>query len=114
MAPSPAEARLEYSEARSPTVPGLGVGDAQGDLPPEPHRPRRLKVWRVMRPVPDGVAPESTVTEAEERMDERGVNWLPVLDHGRCVGILTRQDIRSALRRRPRRGRATLLSVGVL
>jgi CBS domain-containing protein len=65
------------------------------------REPGAVRVRRVMRPVPDGIDPGATLQEAEDKMDQHGVNWLPVTEDGRCVGILTLQDIRRAQRPRP-------------
>ena len=60
-------------------------------------RMRSVRVRAAMKAVPRGIPSTTTLEEAEEQMDAAGVNWLPVLDHGRLVGLITRLDIRQAL-----------------
>ena len=68
------------------------------------HRPnaaaerlRSVRVETAMKPVPNGIEPTASLEEAEERMDAAGVNWLPVVESGRTVGLITRLDIRQAV-----------------
>ncbi|MBI1879163.1 MAG: CBS domain-containing protein [Chloroflexi bacterium] len=42
------------------------------------------------------ITPEMTLPEAHRLMSDRKIRRLPVLDHGRLVGIITRGDIRGA------------------
>jgi len=58
---------------------------------------RSLHVRDALKTVPSGIPSTATLEEAEERMDADGVNWLPVIDRGRLVGLITRLDIRQAL-----------------
>jgi len=60
------------------------------------EKARTLQVRFAMKPVPVGIPSKATLEDAEERMDAEGVNWLPVVDRGRLVGLLTRLDIRQA------------------
>ena len=46
---------------------------------------------------PDTVEPDTTVDEAARLVHETGHNRLPVVDHGRLVGVVTRLDILGAL-----------------
>jgi CBS domain-containing protein len=46
---------------------------------------------------PVTVAPETTVREAAHVIAEQGHNRLPVVDHGRLVGVVTRVDVLGAL-----------------
>ncbi len=65
-------------------------------------------VGSVMTPDPMWVTPDTTVTEAAERMIEYKIGCLPVLEDGRLVGILTEsnfvelmasEELRAQLRR---------------
>jgi CBS domain-containing protein len=51
----------------------------------------------MMTPDPVIVSPETTVREAARIIAERGHNRLPVVEHGRFVGIVTRLDVLGAL-----------------
>lgn len=42
------------------------------------------------------IPPSTTLAEAERIMEERGVRRLPVVKHGRLVGIFSRGDLRAA------------------
>jgi CBS domain-containing protein len=46
---------------------------------------------------PDTVAPETSVEEAARLIHKTGHNRLPVVEHGRLVGVVTRIDILGAL-----------------
>ena len=48
---------------------------------------------------PDTVAPDATVAEAARRISKTGHNRLPVVEHGRMVGLITRLDVLEALSR---------------
>lgn len=49
-----------------------------------------------MTPSPITVGPKVTLPEAQSVMKERRIRRLPVVDHGRLVGILTEGDLRGA------------------
>jgi CBS domain-containing protein len=55
------------------------------------------KAEDLMTEDPDSVAPDTTVDEAARLIHETGHNRMPVVDHGRLVGIVTRVDILGAL-----------------
>jgi CBS domain-containing protein len=55
------------------------------------------KARDLMSDDPDTVAPETTVREAARLIHEKGYNRLPVVEHGRLVGVVTRVDILGAL-----------------
>lgn len=61
------------------------------------HRLGRLRVRRLMRPPPAAVDPEMTVAEVVERMTLADQAWLPVLEQGRLVGVVTLRDLERAL-----------------
>ncbi len=61
------------------------------------ERMRTVRVRSAMKAVPEGISSMATLEEAEERMDAEGVNWLPVVDNDRLVGLITRLDLRLAL-----------------
>src|SRR5438105_1154191 len=44
-----------------------------------------------------GVAPEDTLGEAAQKMNDRGVGSVVVLDFGRLIGILTERDLLRAV-----------------
>ena len=46
---------------------------------------------------PTTVAPDTTVEEAARIVHETGHNRLPVVEHGRLVGVVTRVDLLGAL-----------------
>ena len=46
---------------------------------------------------PDTVTPDTTVDEAARIIHETGHNRMPVVEHGRLVGVVTRLDILGAL-----------------
>ena len=46
---------------------------------------------------PDVIAPDATVEEAARMIAETGHNRLPVVEHGRLVGVVTRVDVLGAL-----------------
>ena len=53
----------------------------------------------LMTPDPVTVAPEDTVQEAARVISRTGHNRLPVAEHGRYVGVITRVDVLEALTR---------------
>jgi CBS domain-containing protein len=73
-------------------------------FPPElRHFERRLKkagalrVRDLMTEPPIVVEPETTIHEAAHIIVERGHSRLPVVEHGRYVGLVTRADVLAAL-----------------
>ena len=62
---------------------------------------RCLKVREAMTPAPVTISPEASLDEAARIMNERRIRRLPVVEHGRLVGILTRHDVLGALELRP-------------
>jgi acetoin utilization protein AcuB len=56
----------------------------------------RTKVNGVMKEKPATVGPETTLEEAAQIMLQRKIGGLPVVDHGRLVGIITESDILKA------------------
>jgi CBS domain-containing protein len=101
------------------TEQDLVIADEEGDLhiphyvelfgglvffPPElRHFERRLRkaaasrVADLMSEPPVTVEPSTTVHEAAHVIVERGHSRLPVVEHGRYVGLVTRADVLSAL-----------------
>jgi CBS domain-containing protein len=53
----------------------------------------------LMTPDPITVSPDMTVHEAGRIIVEKGHNRLPVAEHGRLVGVVTRVDVLEALTR---------------
>lgn len=53
----------------------------------------RLTLDRIMTKNPVTITPETTIGEAARLMLDRKIAGLPVVDHGRVVGILTESDI---------------------
>ena len=47
----------------------------------------------IMRPDVISVAPEDTIGEAAQKMDEHGISAVVVSDFGRLIGILTERDL---------------------
>lgn len=56
----------------------------------------RVREW--MSPDPVTVAPSTSVDEARHLLDTYGVRHLPVVDHGRVVGMISDRDVRLAHR----------------
>src|SRR5579862_8225452 len=50
-------------------------------------------VERRMTFTPGTVAPSDSVAHARALLDEYGISHLPVLDHGRLIGMLTARDL---------------------
>ncbi len=57
-------------------------------------RKNQVRDW--MTPNPITIDPKTTLPEAHKLMKECHIRRLPVVDHGRVVGILTLGDIREA------------------
>jgi CBS domain-containing protein len=57
------------------------------------------KARDLMSEDPDTVAPDATIAEAARTISRTGHNRLPVVEHGRLVGIVTRIDVLDALTR---------------
>lgn len=57
------------------------------------------EVDEMMTPDPVTVAPETSVKEAGRIIAEQGHNRLPVVEHGRFVGLVTRLDVLEAMTR---------------
>ncbi len=55
------------------------------------------KARDLMTEDPETVTPETTIDEAARLIHETGHNRIPVEDHGRLVGVVTRLDILGAL-----------------
>jgi len=53
----------------------------------------------LMTEQPVTIGPEASAAEAARVIAEAGHNRLPVVEHGRCVGVVTRVDVLSALTR---------------
>jgi CBS domain-containing protein len=101
------------------TEADLVIGDEQGDLhlphyfelfggvvfiPEQLHRFEEKikkafasKARDLMTEDPDTVAPDATIREAARLIADRHHNRLPVVEHGRLVGLVTRVDVLSAL-----------------
>jgi CBS domain-containing protein len=56
-----------------------------------------LRVRDLMTEPPIVVEPETTIHEAAHIIVERGHSRLPVVEHGRYVGLVTRADVLAAL-----------------
>ena len=52
-----------------------------------------------MTPDPMTIEPDATVSRAARVIAERKHNRLPVIEHGRLVGVVTRLDVLEALTR---------------
>ncbi len=59
--------------------------------------PDKLNLAEVMTPNPDTLKSDSTAHEALEKMSQRGYRHLPVVDHGKLVGMVSIRDIYSAV-----------------
>lgn len=55
------------------------------------------KARDLMTEDPDVISPEATVEEAARKIAQTGHNRLPVVEHGRLVGVVTRIDVLQAL-----------------
>lgn len=87
------EADLLSIETRpDPRTQATPVGPTAGSTPP--------RVADVMTRKVVTVSTESEVSEAARLMIEAGVKRLPVLDHGRLAGIISRHDLVKVIARR--------------
>ena len=64
-----------------------------------PHTAEPGRVDEVMSRHPVTVEPESDVADAVELMMSNGVKSLPVVEHGRVVGVFSRRDVVHVLAR---------------
>ena len=55
------------------------------------------KAEDMMTPDPTTIEPDASVREAARVISQSGHNRLPVVEHGRLVGVVTRVDVLSAL-----------------
>src|SRR5215211_3426013 len=51
--------------------------------------PRATRLHEVMTAGPDTIEAEAPVVEAIRRMDEFGYRHMPVVDHGRVIGVVS-------------------------
>ena len=58
------------------------------------------RVEEMMTPDPVTIEPDAPVEDAARTISERRHNRLPVVEHGRLVGVVTRVDVLEALTRR--------------
>jgi CBS domain-containing protein len=58
----------------------------------EGRDPDRTTLAEVMTADPDTIAPATTAIEALRLMDDGGYRHLPIVEHGRVVGIVSRRD----------------------
>jgi CBS domain-containing protein len=61
--------------------------------------PKTTPVSRVMTENPEHVGPSTTVEDAMRLMRTKGFRHLPVLDHGRLVGLISIRDVNEWLTR---------------
>lgn len=52
-----------------------------------------MKVREWMSPDPVTVGPDTTVAAARDLLDAKGFRHLPVVDHGRLIGIVSDRDV---------------------
>ena len=97
MEPTPPEPTPPAHEGVIPELLRSGAAVRLGHGRDLAHRLGRLRVRRLMRPAPTGVDPDMTVAEVIERMTVADQAWLPVLEQGRLVGVVTLRDLEQAL-----------------
>lgn len=56
-----------------------------------------MRLVEIMRPNPKIVTPQSTIGEALRLLRENRIRHLPVIEHGKLVGIVSDRDLRDAL-----------------
>jgi len=61
------------------------------------HSLRRTRVGSAMTPDPVSIGPDATIEEASQALIEHRVNRLPVVEKGRLIGILSREDVVRAI-----------------
>jgi CBS domain-containing protein len=69
------------------------------ETPPSNHPPRVGRVGEVMTRMPVVVSPAEDLSVAVELMTSTTVKSLPVVEHGRLLGMLSRRDVLRALAR---------------
>ncbi|MBI2104096.1 MAG: CBS domain-containing protein [Candidatus Omnitrophica bacterium] len=62
-------------------------------------RPSQVTVEACMTKDPTVIAPDADLTEAAQAMERLAVHRLPVVEHGRLVGVLSLKDIALAARK---------------
>lgn len=57
---------------------------------------KKVRIEEEMTDYPSIASTEMTVTEASEFMKKCGVRHLPIVDHGRVIGVISDRDLRKA------------------
>jgi acetoin utilization protein AcuB len=57
----------------------------------QPSKPLLVKHW--MTPVPHSIGKDQPLSVAHKLMDEHDLRHLPVLEHGKLVGLLSERDL---------------------
>jgi CBS domain-containing protein len=55
--------------------------------------PKKTRLKEVMTPDPERIESTATARDALRRMDEIGCRYLPVMEDGRVLGVVSRRDI---------------------
>ena len=62
--------------------------------------PAAVTLAEVMTPNPHQISPHHTAMDALRMLDDAGVRHMPIVEHGRAVGIVSRYDFRRMEHRR--------------
>jgi acetoin utilization protein AcuB len=81
----------------SPSVAQELGGDRRFPRIPPDADPARIPVEDIMTADVETVGPDTPITEAAALMRRRRIGSVPVVDHGKVVGLLTRSDLLDAL-----------------
>jgi CBS domain-containing protein len=81
---------IDDLRAALPFSPSL----AQPLVPSERETAREYRVGEIMTHGPETLGPEATIAEAAERMAERRIGCVPIVDEeGRLIGLLSETDV---------------------
>jgi acetoin utilization protein AcuB len=62
---------------------------------------RRMSVQSIMTKTVVSASPDATVREAIQLIDDNDIRHLPIVEHGRLIGIVSDRDLRGCERERP-------------